>query len=223
MIRSPFPLLRPFDGLIDLRFLTRKDDIGSDADLARALNTERIASLRQEHGNRAVVVREPSSRTLNADALFTDAADLTLTIRFADCQNAVIVVPEKKITGLVHAGWRGVQTRIMTSAYALLQSEWGIDPADTFVGLGPSLCTACADFTDPEKEVPELRNFFAGKSIDLRAALDAELTAIGVPQNHRERLSDCTRCHPERYFTYRGGDRELVKNGKVNCLAVTLL
>jgi polyphenol oxidase len=159
---------------------------------------------------------------VKADAVFTDVTDLTLTIRFADCQNAVIIAPEKKIIGLVHAGWRGVQSRIMTSAYALLMSEWGIDPASTFVGLGPSLCTRCAEFTDPGTEVPELRKFFSGKSIDLRAALDGELEGIGVPRHHRERLSDCTHCHPERYFTYRGGDREIVKSGKVNCLAVTL-
>lgn len=223
MISSPFSTLRRFDDLIDLRFLVREDGIGSDAEIARATGAAAIVGLHQEHGNRAVRVHEPSSRTLKADALFTDVSGLTLTIRFADCQNAVIVVPEKKILGLVHAGWRSVRSRVMTSAYALLKSEWDVDPTETFVGLGPSLCTTCAEFTDPEKEVPELRNFFSGKSIDLRAALDAQLHEIGVPESHRERLPDCTRCHPERYFTYRGGDRELVQQGKVNCLAATLL
>lgn len=222
MIPTPFLSLSRFDDIVDLRFMTRKDDIGSDADIARVTGVSGVVSLRQTHGNRAVVLREVSSRIEEADAVFTDVPDLMLTIRFADCQNAVIIVPERRVIGLVHAGWRGVQSRIMTSAYALLASEWGIRPAETSVGLGPSLCTRCAEFTDPEREVPELRNFFSGKSIDLRGALDAEMDEIGIPQNRRERLPDCTRCHPERYFTYRGGDRDLVKSGKVNCLAVSL-
>lgn len=223
MQRSPFPLLRQFDDLLDLRLMTKEDDVGSDADIAKAAGSSAIVGLAQKHGNRVVRVTEPSSRIIEADALFTDRKGLTLSIRFADCQNAVIIVPERCIIGLVHAGWRGVQSRMMSAAYAFLRSEWGVTPEKTWVGLGPSLCTACADFTDPETEVPELRNFFVGKSIDLRAALDAELQKIGVPPEHQERLPDCTRCHPERYFTYRGGDRELVKNGKVNCLAATLL
>lgn len=222
MIHIPFQNLRQFDRFLDLRFFTRVDDIGSDVDIAKAIGQENVVGLIQEHGSRAHVVRVASSRVLRGDALFTDTPGLTLTIRFADCQNAVIVAPKRRVVGLVHAGWRGVQSRVMSSAFRLLKEEWGIQPEDVFIGLGPSLCTACAEFTDPGREVPELHEFFQDRCIDLRAALDAELADIGVPTENIERLTDCTRCHPETYFTYRGGDRDLVKNGKVNCLAVTL-
>ena len=222
MIHSPFQNLRPHDSLVDLCFCVRADDIGSDTDIGHAIGSQNVVGLIQEHGSRTHVVREPSSRVLRGDALFTDTPGLTLTIRFADCQNAVIVAPKKRVIGLVHAGWRGVQSRVMSAAFRLLKDEWGIQPKDVFIGLGPALCTPCAEFTDPEREVPELREYFQGRCIDLRGALDAELVDIGVPAENIERLTDCTRCHPETYFTYRGGDRELVKNGKVNCLAATL-
>ncbi len=222
MIRHPFPSLRHFQDRIDLRLLTREDDAWNDDIVARTVGATSIVGLKQVHGNRAVRVSKPSSRTIEADALATDISGLTLSIRFADCQNAVIVAPHKNVVCLVHAGWRGVQSRVMTSAYELLKKEWNIDPKDTFVGLGPALCLQCSDFTDPATEVPALKEFIHGTCVDLRAALDVELASIGVPFPNVERLSGCTRCSPKTYFTYRGGDREKVKEGFVNCLTVSL-
>jgi YfiH family protein len=222
MISQPFPLLRQFRDVLDIQFLTRADNSFSDADIARVSGKSSIVGLKQVHGNRAVLVRESSSRIIEADALATDVPGLTLTIRFADCQNAVLFVPSKKVVALVHAGWRGVQSEIFSSTFTLLHDEWKVEPDDVFVGLGPSLCTACADFTDPAKEVPELSDFFYGQCVDLRAAADRQIEKIGVPKHQIERLSDCPRCSPERYFTYRGGDHDKVKKGYVNSLAVTL-
>lgn len=221
MDNSPFPLLQQFDNLVDISFFSRADAISTDADIAQLTGSTRVVGLKQVHGNQAVIVREPSSRIIEADAVATDEAGMTLSIRFADCQSAVILVPTRGVVALVHAGWKGVRSRVMSSAFALLKTEWGISPEETWLGLGPSLCTTCADFTDPETEVPELRAFIHGRSIDLRAALDAQLNAIGVPPAQRQRMPDCTRCHPETYFTYRGGDHEKVTQGFVNCLTVT--
>lgn len=222
MQRDPFPLFHSFEGL-DIRLMTREDNVSSDADFSRCTEDRPVVGLRQAHGNTAVVVREKSSREISADAVATDRVGLALSIRFADCQNAVIYAPKERVICLVHAGWKGVKSRIATSAYTLLREEWGIAPKDTWVGLGPALCKACAEFTDPAVELPELQNFADGRLVDLRAALDAELANIGVLQSHIERLPDCTRCHPDQYFTYRGGDKEKVQNGFVNGLTVTLL
>lgn len=222
MITHPFTHLRQFQDLLDVRFLTREDTVSSDADITKITGRTNIVSLKQMHGNVAVRVASPSSRVLEADTLVTDTKGLTLTIRFADCQAAVIVHPRDRIVCLVHAGWRGVRAKAMTSAYDMLRAEWNVHASDTFVGLAPSLCTTCSDFTDPATEAPELKDFFHGTTIDLRAALDDELHGIGVPKERILRLPDCTRCHPDLYWTYRGGDREKVQQGFVNCLAVTI-
>jgi YfiH family protein len=221
MITNPFPSLQRFS-FLDLQFLRREDNISSDTDIARVTGKKKIVGLWQKHGNIALRVDVPSSRVLQADAIATDTPGLTLTIRFADCQNAIILSPAKKVITLVHAGWRGVRANVMTSTYELLKKEWNIDPQETFVGLGPALCLQCSGFTDPEKEIPELKDLMHDKTVDLRGALDAELASIGVPASQIERMADCTRCHPETYFTYRGGDREKVTSGFVNVFAVTL-
>lgn len=222
MITSPFSLLAPFASALDVRFLTREDEISSDADIVRMTGAKNIVGLYQMHGNCAARVREPSSRILQADAVATDTPGLTLTIRFADCQNLIVYAPKKNVVCLVHAGWKGMRSSVITSAFALLKKDWNIDPQETFVALGPSLCTPCAEFSDPHKEVPELQDFIRGKSIDLRAAADSELASLGVLHKNIQRLPDCTRCIPKKYWTYRGGDREKVSKGFVNALAVTL-
>lgn len=222
MITQPFTHLRQFHNLLDVHFLTREDAVSSDADIARCTKQRNIASLKQMHGNVALRIIAPSSRMMEADALATDTKGLTLTIRFADCQAAVIFHPRDRIVCLVHAGWRGVRAKVISHAYDVLRAEWNIHPAETFVGLVPSLCTDCSDFTDPAAEAPELKEFFHDRCIDLRSALDDELHGIGVPRDRILRLPDCTRCRPDLYRTYRGGDREKVQQGFVNCLAVTL-
>lgn len=222
MIAHPFPLLRQFQDLVDLTLFTREDNVVSDDDIARLAQKKNIVSLKQMHARTAVRVHDPSSRVIEADAVATDVPNLTLTIRFADCQNAIIVEPTQRVVCLVHAGWRGVQAKVMTSAYELLRAEWNIDPAKTFVGLGPALCKKHSEFTDALTEAPGLKDFIRARSIDLRLALDDELAGLGVEKRKIDRNQDCTCCHPERYYSYRGGDAQAVQQGHANCLAVTL-
>lgn len=222
MQTHPFPLLAPFRDWLDVSFLTREDSVGSDNDIARLTSASSLASLQQMHGNRAAILRDDSRRTEQADALATDQHGLTLTIRFADCQNFLVVDPKQKVICLIHAGWRGVKSGVIAESFALLKSEWSISPADTFVAAGPSLCTECAEFTDTENEAPELKQYINGRCIDLQRAADDQFRALGVPVSKCERLPDCTRCEPEKYWTYRGGDKEAVQQGFVNCMAVTL-
>ena len=223
MQTHPFPFLQPFHSRLDVRFFVREDAVSGDREIEKLTESEKIASVKQMHGNRAIRVRTDSRRMEEADALATDIAGLTLTIRFADCQNFIVYEPKKHVACLIHAGWRGLKSGVIGNAFALLKKEWSIDPKDTVVVAGPSLCEKCAEFTDPNNEAPELSNYARGRFIDLRSAADDQLFALGVSRDRFERSSDCTRCSSHRYFSYRGGDREAVKNGFINCFAVTLL
>ncbi len=223
MLSRPFRILSTYDKHLQLDFLVKTDNVRTDADIARVTGAERIASVHQMHGSAVVVVREPTSRTLQADGLITDVPGLTLTIRFADCQGLIVSVPKKNIVGLIHAGWRGIVAGVIPSFFTTLDNEWGIKPAQALVAIGPSLCMTCAEFSDPATEVPTLQAFTQGNRVDFRAAADRQLRDLGVQQSNIERSPDCTRCQPEQYWTYRGGHREDVKNGYTNCFAVRLL
>jgi hypothetical protein len=223
MIRDPFTILHPFADQLGVGLWDKVDDVRGDQAAADTLDSTKAAGLHQVHGNRVIIVREPILRTQKADGMITDVPDLTLCIRWADCQNFVVFCPEKRVAGVLHAGWRGIEAGAIGAFFRILYEEWGIRGEDVYVGAGPSLCKRCADFTDPVRELPHTDPAFKdGKHVDLQEAATHAFFQNGVVPEHFERSPDCTRCHPELYWTYRGGHREEVKTGHTNMLACVL-
>ncbi len=219
MIHSPFALFRPFQKQFSVAIFSKSDDIRDDATAAKALTATQAAGLWQMHGNRTVIVRGASNRTEQADGMITDTPGLALCTRWADCQNFVIYEPKRNVCGVLHAGWRGLIAGAIPEFFRVLKKEFLIEPSETFVGAGPSLCQKCADFTDPAHELPSIpKNFVDGRCVDLRGAAETQLFELGVRQDHFERHPDCPRCSPGTWWSYRGGDREAVKKGHTNML-----
>jgi YfiH family protein len=223
MIDQPFKIFAPFHDRLDVKFFTKEDRISSDKDLVNALGSEEIASLKQVHGNRIVTFNESSKRIEEADGAITNKYNLWLTIRAADCQLFVVYAPAKKIIGVVHAGWKGLKAGAILQFFSALKREHNVDPSETFVGIGPSFCEQCAEFTHPATELEGLNpRFFHGRHADLRGIADDQLDQIGVPRNQRERNPDCTKCMNDKYWSYRGGDKESVIEGYCNVFTCCL-
>lgn len=221
MLRSPFSLFGQFSDQIEVALWVKEDARPHDVIGTLEVNEEAFAE--QVHGSRTVVVREAVRYAPGADGLLTDRTGLALSVRFADCQSFVLYAPSKNVIGVLHAGWRGLASGAISEFFATLQREWKIDPKDTWVAAGPSLCQQCAGFSDPAHELPSIPSkFINGKQVDLRGAADVQLFALGLPRDHFERSLDCTCCNPGKYWTYRGGDREAVKRGERNLLACVL-
>ncbi len=223
MRSEPFRVLRPFAQRLSVAFFTKEDDHLSEEKVHDHLHAKQSASLSQVHGGRAVIFRESSASTIEADALATDSEGLALIVRVADCQSFVVYEPTKHVAGLIHAGWRGLLAGVIPSFFDLLFKEWQIRPEETFVGAAPSLCLACSRFTDPAKELPAIRSeFFSGNLVNLRAIAEDQLHSLGVRTQRFERMEGCTCCDARTYWSYRGGDREAVRKGMTNILACAL-
>jgi YfiH family protein len=223
MEHAPFPLFAQFPELT-VHILRKEDAVSDDASSAAALGaTDSFASVAQTHGNRTVVVRAPGSKQEPADGLVTDTTGLTISVRWGDCQNFVVYAPRQRVVGVLHAGWRGLANGAIPEFFRVLEAEWGIAAADTYVGAGPSLCMRCADFTDPAAELPaDWAAFTEGRHVNLRKAADAQLLRAGVRSDRIARHADCTRCLPDRYWTWRGGHKDEMKAGSRNVLAVRI-
>lgn len=233
MIRSPFAVFAPFADRFEVIEWTKNDPQPHDA--RSVLGVKREADAEQTHGIQTAIVREATRRTAGADGLLTDQTGLALSVRFADCQSFIVYAPEAHVVGVLHAGWRGLALHrseatgagliagAIPEFFATLKKEWDISPQETWVAAGPSLCQRCAAFSDPKHELPAIPpQYIDRKCADLRGAADAQLFALGLPRDHLERSPDCTCCHPETYWTYRGGDREAVQRGERNLLACAL-
>ncbi|MDO8649618.1 MAG: polyphenol oxidase family protein [Candidatus Peregrinibacteria bacterium] len=223
MIAQPFSLLKPFAERLSVWISAKDDPPRTDDALATELGVSRSASLDQVHGNRVIVVRDALARSEKADGCITDAKDLLLSVRWADCQNFLVYAPDRNIVGLVHVGWRCLVAGTIPSFFRTLESEWGIDGGDTYVCGGPSLCQECSEFSDPLNELtginPELVH---GKRADLRGWALQQLTEAGVHEDRFQRIIDCTRCRADQYWTYRGGHQEEVRAGRSNALLCIL-
>lgn len=152
-------------------------------------------------------------------------AGLNLMARAADCQNFAVYAPEKHVAGVMHVGWRGLLAGTIPEFFRILKDEFGIDAEETFVVAGPSMCLKCAEYKDPEFELRQKidSRYVHDDHVDLQGAATMQLLDAGVPRDHFERHPDCTSCHPEKYWAYRGGDREAVEGGNANVLQMRLL
>lgn len=225
MINNPFSLFAQFQDVIAIRLFTKEDFIACDEDLQKKLGTDRFVSLNQVHGNTSIIARSPSRREKEADGSLTDARNLWLSIRSADCQSFIIYDPLLEVVGVLHAGWKGLLCGAIPSFFKTMNAEWVIDTSRMLIGASPSLCTHCAEFTNPLLELSGIDpQFFRGRNADLRAIADDQFLQCGIQKHHMERMPDCTRCSHETYWSYRGGNKEaLQQEGGRNIVACALL
>ena len=179
--------------------------------LSRQLGFElpEISNIRQVHGSRVLIAGQDPMRGKNhslpeADGLMTDVIGLPLAIRTADCLSVFLYDAGHDAIGLLHAGWRGAQKRIITEALNLMKARWGTDPGRVKAALGPAIRPCCYEVGE------ELTQYFPGETVslqdryylDLPLAGQKELLAGGVRNENIFDCGICTSCDKE-YFSYR--------------------
>jgi YfiH family protein len=167
-----------------------------------------IATAEQVHRDRIVVV--PSLRQSHeypgADGLLTDANDQPLGIFTADCVPVFLSVNEGDIVGALHAGWRGVQQKILLKAFALIRKRWGQPAHRVRVWAGPAIGLCCFEVGwDVARHFPKCRRRDKRSRrwfVDLTAALERQVKRAGALWRRTAPL--CTK-HGDTHFSYRGG------------------
>lgn len=176
------------------------------------LGADRVVSPHQVHGNRiAVVTAEHAGQVIpSTDGLVTNTPQLTLLLRFADCQPILLYDPKHHALGLVHAGWRGVAQGIARRGVEAMQEAFGTEPRDLVAGLGPAIGPCC--YTVGHKVAAAmgyaLPNWSQAMHIqedgwrfDLSAANAQQLAASGV--QNIEQAGLCTSCRNDEFFSHR--------------------
>jgi YfiH family protein len=183
-----------------------------------------VARLHQVHG--AEVRRVPSEAEArrpfferriddrpDADALTTDAPDTTVAVAVADCLPLLIADPEARAAAAVHAGWRGLAAGVVENTVAAMVSDYGSDPENLIVGIGPSIGPCCFEVG------PEVIAAFAERGYEaavrvpgpagarphanLAAVAAAILGRLGVPTAHVADAALCTMCNSDWLWSYR--------------------
>ena len=143
------------------------------------LDPKSIISVRQDHGNNILLVTSASSikqtEEIVADGLITNQKNVALLIKTADCLPILLFDPQKEVIGLIHAGWKGVVSKIHLKAIANLKDNFNCQPENIIVGIGPAICSGC----------------YRGK-IDLLEAVLADYQGLGLKKENIEMAEVCT-------------------------------
>ena len=97
-----------------------------------------------------VVVKEPDYGDI--DGLVTNEKGLVLAVYTADCVPLFFVDPVREAIGMAHSGWRGTTGNMAGKMVERMAREFGTDPKDLLVAIGPSICQKCYEVDETVAE-----------------------------------------------------------------------
>lgn len=178
---------------------------------------ERLQVTKHVHGTRVWVVGDPAPDPPEFDVLVTDKPGYTLGAFAADCVPIVLADPVRRVVAAAHAGWRGTVAGVMRNAVRTMAERLGSRPSDILVVLGPSIGPCCFE-VGPEvvaafaSALPGVRGLVVPgpekPHVDLRVATRAILEQEGVHGEHVDDQPPCTRCNPDKFFSFRRDGQE---------------
>jgi YfiH family protein len=172
---------------------------------------------RQVHGTRSVHITERQQAAGEADAFYTSASGIPVSVITADCVPLLMARRDGGMVAALHAGWRGLYAGIIGRFWHELR-ERGERPADWVAAVGPTICAPCYEVSD-ELAQDFLRHYAAlpaealvpaHRHLDLRAIAQYELERAGL--GGIEHVGGCTCCARKAdgeltFRSYRRGDR----------------
>ena len=189
-------------------------DVG-DAELAAALGGK-IVQVKQVHGARAVLAAEAAASSLaggaqEADALVAPSNGVAVGVRVADCVPVLVARTDTGAVAAIHAGWRGVVGGVVPAGVELLGR------GSLVAAIGPCIGACCfevgADVADRIGFVTRRAAPQAGARtpagagdkayVDLRAAVRAQLRALGLADDAIDDVPGCTKHEPDRFHSFR--------------------
>ena len=165
-----------------------------------AVTQDGMASLKQIHSNVAHVADRLTGCVGEGDALLTDNAGLTVSVRTADCYPILLADPEHHAVAAIHAGWRGTEAGIVGEAIGRMRNVYGSRAEALYAAIGPGIGVCCYEVGE---EVARKFGMESAGRLDLAAENRRQLIAAGLPEAQISTVTGCTYCNADRFFSYR--------------------
>ena len=157
------------------------------------------------------------------DGLYTKESDVLLTLCFADCVPVFFMVPDRRLIGIVHAGWKGTVDGISKSMVDIWKRVEGVQPEQIYAAIGPSICQEC--YTVDKKVINRLEVILEEQTktaynqikedqyqLNLKLANALILQKAGVLPENIMTTDFCTSCDHSFFFSHR---RDQGKTGRM--------
>ncbi len=205
---NKIPGVYSFEGFgeqVLMAYSGREFDLSGRQAFLDALNIpiHSLKILSQAHTNHVVNVTLPTQtqRKEEGDALITNLKGVALGMLTADCVPLTLCNAEKGIAGIVHAGWKGLESNIISKTIEKMQQEFKVKAASLSVHLGPFIRKCCYEVG------PEFRDYFPGfyqeGKMDMTQAARDELINLGIREENIRDCGICTACDNSRFFSAR--------------------
>jgi len=219
-------------GLTRHAFTTRQGGLGARSSgirlnddwkaLAEAfgVNPERLVTANQVHGENIVKVDNQNfkrTKTIQADAMITNAPEMAIGVETADCVPVLLVDPLTPAIGAVHAGWRSTVKRIVQKTVQKMHDEFGSDPSQMIAAIGPTIGPECYEVDEPVMgPIREAFSFWRKAasvrgidkwSLDLAKLNRLELAQIGLSERNVHSVGLCTSCRRDLFYSFRAEGR----------------
>lgn len=179
---------------------------------AVGVSMDHLATYRQVHSDRVEKVKTPGIHAEGADGVITQTPNVVLMALAADCVPVLIADPVQKALGVVHSGWRGTSAGISVRAVEKMVREYGSNPKDLWIGIGPSIGECCYEvsrevYEETWKSVDLKRQAkIEHPHLDLWKVIKQQMLISAVPERQILISGHCTCCENERFFSHRAGD-----------------
>lgn len=148
------------------------------------------------------------------DGLVTNQKGVALVTQYADCTPLVFLDTKNKVIATSHAGWRGTVKEIGKKTVEKMVNEFGSNPSDIIVGIGPCIKECCYEVDDPvynefsKLSYLDLSKIFKAKEnghymLNLVEANRQILINAGIPDNNFDLSDICTCCNAEEMHSHR--------------------
>ncbi|OGT49487.1 MAG: hypothetical protein A3E82_04600 [Gammaproteobacteria bacterium RIFCSPHIGHO2_12_FULL_38_11] len=173
--------------------------------LEKKLHAHNLFFLKQTHSVEVFLLKNtvPDSFKIEGDAIITQAKNIGIGVITADCLPIILHDPINQAIGIIHAGWQGLATKVITATIQKMHAAFGTKALQLHAYFGPSAGVCCyevqADFLTHfptsvfEKNIIEIRNgqyYFNERLSGLIELLDNHVLADNINTEN----NTCTIC-----------------------------
>ena len=187
-----------------------------------------LASCWQVHGADVRVIKtleDARDGNHKFDALVSDAENVLVGVKTADCVPVLIGDPKTKAFAAIHAGWRGTVNSIVARAIEKMRRVYGTNPENLICAIGPAACGR--NYEVGQDVIDEFAEKFStgGKLftktreghalVDLHLANKEQLLSNGVSEKNISVAPFCTMERTDLFFSYRQEKKLYGKTGRL--------
>lgn len=176
------------------------------------------------HSDNVLVLKSENTKIENADAIITNLINIPILITAADCVPILLYAHEKKVLGLVHAGWKGTASCIVEKTVIAMQEHFSVRPSQITCAIGPAIGKKNYEVGEDVAELlvnatksDEILDKTGPKpKADLKLANYIQLDRAGVSRIYVSELD--TAANTSLFYSHRIQGKRAGRQGLIACL-----